>query len=277
MIKDLVVKLEQNASRDPSRDFAISMAQSFDAHVAGMAFDYEYFLPGYVAAELPRDLLATVRAQHEKAVRAAIDRFDELAMANQLSAEHRLEKARESDVPDLFATLARRFDLSVVMQSEPQGVDNNDIIEAALFDSGKPVCIVPFIQRNGLALDRLVCCWDGSRTAARAFDDALPFLVKAGAVNLLIVLNEKTKNDEGEIRGIDMGKHLARHGVKVEVKTTVAADIDVADAILSYVADSVATMIVMGGYGHSRLREIVLGGVTREILSSMTVPVLMSH
>ena len=105
----------------------------------------------------------------------------------------------------------------------------------------------------------------------------MPFLTRAGAVDLLIVLNEKTKNDEREIRGVEMGKHLARHGIKVEVKTMVAPDIDVTNTILSYVADSSATMIVMGAYGHSRLREFLLGGVTRGILSSMTVPVLMSH
>ena len=74
-----------------------------------------------------------------------------------------------------------------------------------------------------------------------------------------------------------MGKHLARHDIKVEVKTSVAPDVDVASAILSYVADSAATLIVMGAYGHSRVRELVLGGATRGILTSMTVPVFMSH
>ena len=151
------------------------------------------------------------------------------------------------------------------------------MIEASLFESGRPVCFVPYIQRDGIKLDRLVCCWDGSRPVARAINDALPFLTRAGAVDLLIVLNEKTRNEEREIRGVEMGKHLARHGIKVEVKTMVAPDIDVTNTILSYVADSSATMIVMGAYGHSRLREFLLGGVTRGILSSMTVPVLMSH
>ena len=164
-----------------------------------------------------------------------------------------------------------------MLQSEPDGVNNDDMIEAALFDSGRPVCIVPYIERNGMKLDRVVCCWDGSRTAARAFNDTVPFLMKARAVDLLIVLNEKTKNDDREIRGVEMAKHLARHEIKVDIETTIAADIDVADAILAYVADSPATMIVMGGYGHSRLREFVLGGTTRDILKSMTAPVLMSH
>jgi nucleotide-binding universal stress UspA family protein len=163
------------------------------------------------------------------------------------------------------------------MQSEPDGIDNNRLIEGLLFDSGRPVNIVPYIQRDGLKLDRVVCCWDGSRPAARAINDALPFLARAQAVELFIVINENTKSDRREILGTRMGKHLARHDIKVEVKTSMAPDVDVASAILSYVADSAATLIVMGAYGHSRVRELVLGGATRGILTSMTVPVLMSH
>ena len=137
--------------------------------------------------------------------------------------------------------------------------------------------MVPYIQKDGLKLDRVVCCWDGNRAAARVINDALPLLIKATAVDLLIVLNEKTKNDQNEVRGVEMAKHLARHDVKVEIEATPAADVDVASAILSYVADNSATLIVMGGYGHAKLREVILGGVTRDMLKSMTVPVFMSH
>jgi nucleotide-binding universal stress UspA family protein len=89
----------------------------------------------------------------------------------------------------------------------------------------------------------------------RSFNDALPLLTRASAADLLIVLNDKTKSDKREIRGVEMGAHLARHGIKVEIKTTPAPDIDVGNAILSYFAGFSATMIVMGGYGHSRLRD----------------------
>ena len=118
-------------------------------------------------------------------------------------------------------------------------------------------------------------CWDGSRAATRAIADAMPFLEKAKQVEVVVVGNKPPKSDE--VPGADLGQHLARHGVKVDVKRITSPDIDVASTILSYAADSSADMIVMGGYGHSRLREFVLGGVTRGILESMTVPVLMSH
>jgi nucleotide-binding universal stress UspA family protein len=151
------------------------------------------------------------------------------------------------------------------------------MIERSLFESGRPLIVVPYIQKEGLNLDHLVCCWDGSRAAARAINDALPLLVKATTVDLLIVLNEKTSSAGSEIRGAEIGKHLARHDVKVEIATVPAGDIDVPNAILSHVADISGTLIVMGGYGHARLREFILGGVTREMLKSMTVPVFMSH
>jgi nucleotide-binding universal stress UspA family protein len=144
-----------------------------------------------------------------------------------------------------------------------------------LFESGRPIIVVPYIQKEPLKLDHVTLCWDGSRAAARAIADAMPLLSRAGEVELFIVANEPGKQDE--IEGADMAAHLARHGLKAEVKRTVLGDIDVADIILSHAADEGTDFLVMGGYGHSRLREFVLGGVTRTILRSMTVPVLMSH
>jgi nucleotide-binding universal stress UspA family protein len=134
--------------------------------------------------------------------------------------------------------------------------------------------VVPYIQKSGLTLERVLACWDGGRTAARAIADAMPFLERAKAVDLVIVAEER-KNDE--ITGVRMSEHLTRHGVAVSVKRIAKGDLSVQDVILSYAADSGADFMVMGGYGHSRLREFILGGVTRGILNSMTVPVLMSH
>jgi nucleotide-binding universal stress UspA family protein len=172
--------------------------------------------------------------------------------------------------------IARRFDLAVVDQAESgtngvQGV----IVEAALFDAGRPVICVPFIQKEPLKLDRVMVCWDGSRAAARAIGDAMPLLQRAGRVEVVVVTKERGKQDQ--IEGADMGAHLARHGLNVEVKRIPIGDIDVAAMLLSHAADAGIDFIVMGGYGHSRLREFVLGGVTRSILQSMTAPVLMSH
>ena len=276
MIKDVIVKLEQQA-RDPAQDFSISVAKTLGAHLAGVALA---FVPEVLSRfpQLPRDMLAEIVTHSENAAQAAIDRFDAAARQRDVSREHRMLKAAtEAEAPSVLATFARRFDLSVLMQSEPNVVNNDDMIETSLLESGRPLVVVPYIQREGLQLNRVICCWDGSRAATRAINDALPLLVRAGTIDLLIVLNEKTGSEEQEIHGIELEKHLARHDVKVEIETTRAADIDVTDAILSYAADRSGTLIVMGGYGHSRLREIILGGATRDMLKSMTVPIFMSH
>jgi nucleotide-binding universal stress UspA family protein len=277
MIKDIIVNLEHKIARDPARDFAITIAETFDAHVAGIAFAYAPHFSGYAMLEIPSDIVAQMIAESEKAALAAIEHFEGAARRSLLSAEHRLFKSIGSLAPLVLSTLARRFDLGVLMQSEPNGVDNDDMIETSLFQSGRPLMVVPYIQKDGLKLDHVVCCWDGSRAAARAINDGLPLLVKATTVDLLIVLNEKTNTAPNIIRGADMAKHLARHDVKVQIVTVPAADIDVSNAILSYVADVSGTLIVMGGYGHARLREVILGGVTRDMLESTTVPVFMSH
>jgi len=118
-------------------------------------------------------------------------------------------------------------------------------------------------------------CWDGGRTATRAIADAMPFLRRAKSIDVVMVASGRSKSDD--VPGADIAQHLARHDLKIEVKRIVASDIDVPNTILSYAADSSADFLVMGGYGHSRLREFVMGGATRGILSSMTIPVLMSH
>jgi nucleotide-binding universal stress UspA family protein len=288
MIKDVILNLERNKSRDSVRDYAITVAKTFDAHLAGVAFADGANIPlgafgdganipvfivsGQMSLGLPPGVIADILAENEEAARSAIQRFEAAVKGSLLSVEHRLV-----EVPASFSEMARRYDLSVVMQSDNKnGVNNDILIEATLFESGRPVIVVPYIQKEGMNLDRIVCCWDGSRAAARAINDAVPLLQKARAVELLIVANETTGNGR-EIRGVEMGSHLARHGVKVEVEILPAADIDAANVILSRVADCSASMIVMGGYGHSRFREFVLGGATRGILSTMTVPVFISH
>jgi nucleotide-binding universal stress UspA family protein len=255
----------------------ITVAEAFDAHIAGAAFAYAPEFPGYVTPEIPPNIVAGMVEESKRAAEAAIGRFDQAARRSLLSAEHRLIKTIGLEAPTLFAALARRFDLSICLQSDPDGVANDDMIESSLLDSGRPIIVVPYIHKDGLKLDRVVCCWDGGRAAARAINDALPLLAKAARVDLLIIENGKTKNETTEIRGAEMASHLARHDLKVEIEMIPAPDIEVADAILSHVADESGTLIVMGGYGHPKLSEIVLGGVTRAMLKSMTVPLFMSH
>ena len=276
MIKDIVLALEVGSSRDAARDYAISVAATFDAHLAAIGFDYAPMLPPMdTVSALPSDILDAEREANRKAASDAIARFEEAARLAAVSAESRLVEASVSGATNVFGSIARTFDLSVVGQAEPKSMRDDLMIEGALFDSGRPVLVVPYIQRAGLKLDRVMVCWDGSRNAARAINDAMPFLSRAKAVDVVTI--DAGKDRSGEIKGVDIAQHLARHGLNVELRRINAGDVDVANVILSDAADRDADFIVMGGYGHSRLREFVLGGATRGILSSMTVPTLMSH
>jgi len=276
MIKDLVVNLAIGNPRDVAVEYAVSIAEAFDAHLCGIAFSYEPVVPPSIMGGIPADVIEAQWAASEQAADAAVAGFEAMAKREGIAAEHRKLEASLGGAGDLFGRLARRFDLSVVGQAEPKhGPAQDLVIEGALFGSGRPVIVVPYIQKGGLKLDRILICWDGSRPAARAIADAMPFLTRAVAIDVVIVASGRERSDE--IPGVDMGEHLARHALKVEVKRMVSTDLDVPNTILSYAADSGADLIVMGGFGHSRLREFVLGGATRGILASMTVPALMSH
>ena len=277
MIKDIIVNVELKKSRDSVCDYAISVAKSFDAYLAGVAFGGFIDVPNYFMPELPPYVFDEVLNESNQLAVAALERFEAAAKRCALSMECRLDTESNSSPAGNFSAMARCFDLSILMQfDESSGLDNGLLIESTLFDSGRPIIIVPFVQKKGLVLERVICCWDGSNAAARAINDSLPFLKKAAATELFIVTNEKTEGVNG-VQGSDMANHLARHGVKVEAAALPGADADVANVILSYAAERAANMIVIGGYGHSRLREFILGGATRGILSAMTVPVFMSH
>ena len=275
MIKDLIVNLGLGA-HDPAGKFAVSVAEAFEAHALGVAFAYEPIIPGSVMGGIPPEFIESQRAESEKNARAAIARFEQAAKLAGISFETRMLDASIAGASDELARMGRRFDLAVVGQAERDKPMPEEVVdEGVLFEAGRPVIFVPFIQREGLKLNRVMVCWDGSRAATRAIGDAMPFLEKAKRIEVVIVGSKPPKSDE--VPGADLGQHLARHGIKVDVKRITSPEIDVASTVLSYAADSSADLIVMGGYGHSRLREFVLGGVTRAILESMTVPVLMSH
>ena len=275
MIKDIVVNLSLS-EQDPAGNFAISVAEAFEAHLLGVAFAYEPVIPGSVMGGIPPEFIEGQRNESENKAKAAIARFESAAKRAGISFETRSLWASIAGAADQLGRLARRFDLAVVGQPEREKAMPDEVVdEGVLFESGRPVIFVPFIQKAGLKIDRVMICWDGSRAATRAVADSMPFLHKAKSIEVVIVGSREAPRDQ--VPGVDLGQHLARHGLKIDVKRITSPEIDVPATILSYAADSSADMIVMGGYGHSRLREFVLGGVTRGLLESMTVPVLMSH
>jgi nucleotide-binding universal stress UspA family protein len=275
MIKDLVVNLVGREPQDYAAEYAIAVAKMFGAEVTGIAFVYDPVIPDAGFGGIPADVIEMQRAEQTAAAKAAIARFDAAAKTAGVPAKSRSIDGTFGGAASEFGRIARRFDVAVVGQAQREhGASEELMIEGALFESGRPVIVVPYIQRAGLTLEHVVVCWDGGRTAARATADALPFLKRAKKVEILVV---EEARKQSQVTGARLSEHLARHGVAVEVKRVARAGIGVEAAILSHAADTNADFLVMGGYGHSRLREFVWGGVTRSILTSMTVPVLMSH
>jgi nucleotide-binding universal stress UspA family protein len=276
MIKDIIVNLSVTKNDSTVGNYAVSVAAALQAHLTGIAFIYDPIVPISGAGYIPADVIESQRADNETAAEAAIKDFTTATDRAGISAEPQMLTASLTGAGDQFARMARRFDLAIVGQAQPEMSTMEQIIgETTLFESGRPMIMVPYIQKAPFKTDNVIICWDGSRTAARAVADAIPILGKSSRIEIVSVTNERGKEDE--IEGADIGQHLARHGLKVDVHRISKGNIDVADALLSHAADSAADLMVMGGYGHSRLREFVLGGVTRSIFQSMTLPVLLSH
>jgi nucleotide-binding universal stress UspA family protein len=276
MVKDIIVNLSVTKEGSIVGKYAVSAAAALQAHVTGVAFIYDPVVPISGAGYIPGEIIETQREENETAAAAAIKSFSAATDQAGISAESLMTSASLAGAGDQFARMARRFDLAIVGQAQPEISSLEQIIgETTLFESGRPVIMVPYIQKEAFKTDNVMICWDGSRTAARAVADAIPIIGNSGRVEIVIVASERGKQDE--IEGADIGQHLARHGFNIDVHRISGGNIDVGDALLSHAADSGADLMVMGGYGHSRLREFVLGGVTRSIFESMTVPVLLSH
>lgn len=277
MIRDILVNLAQGVEKDDACEFAASLASHFGAHMTGLSVAYEIDVPPFYMGALPTDFIDAQLLENKAAAEKATARFKATAAAAGVTYDARSLSASLAVAANSFAHMARLYDLTVVAQPNPDFPGPEEVIaETVLMESGRAVLVVPYIQTKPFQTDRVVIAWDGGRACARALAEALPLLHRAKSVEIFRVM--KTQGDEADEEGPEVVRHLARHGLEAKVRRLpVASGDSVSSAILNEVSDSGADIVVMGGYGHSRLRELVLGGVTRDILGSMTVPVLMAH
>ncbi len=276
MIRDILVNLAQGVETDVACDYAASLAASFGAHLTGLSVAYEIDVPPFYMGALPTDFIDAQVLENQAAAEKAAARFSAAAAAAGLSHEVRSLSASLGVAANSFAELARLYDLTVVAQPDPNRPGPEEVIsETVLMESGRAVLVVPYVQTKPFTAERAVVAWDGSRPAARALAEALPLLHRTKVVEIFRVV---THPDDEDVAGADVARHLSRHGLTATVrKLPVGSGESVASAILNEVSDQGADLVVMGGYNHSRLREMIIGGVTREILNTMTVPVLMAH
>lgn len=273
--KTILVHIDPGRRCSVRVDFALRLAQRYDAHLVALHVTTPFEPPGYVLAEMGP---AIIEAQ--KHASAAETERSESEFNKQASAAgfRNVEWRTAIDDPVEAMTLHARYaDLLVIGQTEASDGSNipADFPERLVLAAGRPVLILPSAGVFPTLGKRILVAWNHSREATRAVTDAIPLLQNADKVHVMAV--NPQAGAHGNIPGADIGLYLARHGVRVEVKIDQGAEIDVGNELLSRAADLDADLVVMGGYGHSRLKEWVLGGATRTILESMTSPVLMSH
>ncbi len=278
-LKNLLVHIDDKSTCEKRVDAAIALARGFDAHLAAVMLVAEPHVPPALGVHIPADVLSRQREENEASAAAVLDAVRQRGDKAGLAIEVRHEWVMLDDFAAAFARQARHYDLSIVGQVDPDegDVDAELVAEAAFMQSGRPTLMIPYIGARTLPPKRALIAWDGSREAARAANDALPLLAQTESVTILVVDPGSLKGKVGDQPGADLAAHLARHGLTAEVVTAASGGLGAGDVIIGQATDIGADLVVMGGYGHSRLRELVLGGATQSILDHMPVPVLLSH
>ena len=185
----------------------------------------------------------------------------------------------DKNLVDQLLWHTRHSDMVIVGQynEHDHGFAPKTLVEQMMLESGRPVLVIPHVWKLATLGDRVMVAWDRKRESTRAVNDALPLLQQASLVELVAVTSKKPAPDRKFDRCADLATHLGYHGITAVTNNLIARDIDIANLLLSIITDGDIDMVVMGGYGHARLRETVLGGVTKDLLAQMPVPVLMSH
>lgn len=273
-LKDLLVHVNNARSAKAVVGAAAALANRHNAHIVGLGIRPPLDMPRYASARLPESVVEIMEKREKELLETSEEVFKSTTAHAGLQdrSEWRVELGNPLEILGLHARYA---DLTIVAQHETGGGDARfaDLAEDVLVSSGRPLLMVPYIGAPETIGEKVVVAWNASREAARAVADAMPLLDSARDVEVFIA----SGGDIGDLPGADIAAHLARHGIDVTVYETPANNVSVGDALLNRASETGADLIVMGGYGRSRFREFVLGGVTRHMLQHMTVPVLMSH
>ena len=260
-------------------DYALRLAEKHDAHLTAIYCLPPLDLPPHIEGMIPAAVLQMQADAVQRSADAAKSAFE--AAARRAGRAARTEwRNGGGALVERLALDARYADLAVVGQGNPDEPTVGapvDLPGALALAAGRPVLAVPYAGKFPTLGERVMVAWNAGREAARAVNDALPILQLAKSVTVLAVNPRSGEQSHGEQPGADIALHLARHGVRAEAMRAVSDELDPGDVVLSRAADIGADLLVMGAFGHSRLRELVLGGVTRHILKHMTMPVLLSH
>ena len=274
--RDILLALASYPEPTPASvvEDAVSVAAALGAHIAALSCEMHVQVPGHFISGSVVGLPGIIAGEVGKSRRNAQDliaAFEAAAAKSGVSRESMLQKCKSFEVPNLLVEYARLRDLTIMPQSHDRWY-----AEAVIFGSGRPTLVLPQNPRSRpFGLGTVAVAWDFSRAAARAVSDSLPMLERAKKVRVVTILNEKQLDNKHSAE--ELSKNLSRHGIDVVLERVDARGRPIGEVLEVYVASHDVDLLVMGAYGHSRLREFVLGGATKSLLSKPPLPILFSH
>ncbi len=271
-LADILVHVDSSDKCSHRMDAAHQLVERFNVHVTGIHAYQLYSYPTHYEVAVPPFVIEQAEAQAREESRSAREIFDRFSHAWESKFSWISD---EGDPASVISDYAGCHDLVIVSQFDPEQREtySRELPDRIAFESGRPVMVIPYSGVGEKIGEHALIAWNGSREATRAIHDALPFLEKASRVEIVSINASK----DLDLPSADIATHLSRHGIDVETRKIEAKGHDVGGALTNLAEESDADLIVMGAYGHSRFRELILGGVTRHVLESMPVPVLMTH
>jgi nucleotide-binding universal stress UspA family protein len=276
--KNILIHLDHSSGCDNRLDIAFKLAQKFDAKLAGLFIVPDYVVPSYVEAQISVDLITDVTEKAVARAKETLAGYQKLADDAGIKMEAHVV---EGQVIPILREHTKYSDLLLLGQDQPDDPDNSSygLADALLFEGACACMVVPHSGKLAVPGKRVLLTWNASRESARALREAMPFLTRAETV--VVLSSEPNDGDSDTARGHPHAQELDRllksHGIEAVSSGISDPDISATDAIIGQAADMNADMIIMGAYGHARLREIILGGVTRDLLKQSPVPLFLAH
>ena len=275
MIKTILVCLDTTERTAALLDLAVPLAERHGAHLVGLHVVPNVFVN--LASEISMQYLDEIKGNQTATAEAVKAAFETRAAAAGISAEWRQEEPIDSDYERVVTRHALCADLVVAGQPHASDWSGGALVVNVLIETGRPILFAPSVGRFESVGERVTIAWNGTREAARAAYDALPLLTEASKVSVLVVESGRRPSRDGLSPADDLALVLARHGVEAKARRIARGETSVGDDLLSSLVDEGSDLLVMGCYGHSRIREMLFGGVTRHVLQHMNIPVLMSR
>ncbi|AMJ59693.1 universal stress protein [Bosea sp. PAMC 26642] len=279
-IKDILLQLNSYPDAAPASaiEQGVAIAALLRADITALTFEFDIEVPGTIVPFGFFDIGSLIDAERDKSAANAklgLDAFAAMATKRGVVHDQMRELCTTARIPGAVIEHARLRDLTIIPAEAPAGFQQY-IAECVIFGSGRPVIVVPAKpSRNSQALDAIGIAWDFSRPAARAIADAMTILQAARTVRAVTVTHEKSI--ETRRSGQDLARHLALHGVTLILDEEDAAGRPIGQALESYADKHGLDLLVMGAYGHWRMRDFFLGGATKSVVGNPTLPIFLSH